>query len=72
MDRSVPYDPDVKCDQCGEKGAFDFMGDYYCDDCWTTDDEGTVVLKEKDNERNNSTADRLWSGRWLNDYGMDS
>ena len=49
MDRSVPYDPDVKCDQCGEKGAFDFMGDYYCDDCLTTDDEGTVMLREKDN-----------------------
>lgn len=32
-DREVPYDPKLKCDNCGNVGAFDFMGDYFCDVC---------------------------------------
>lgn len=34
MRRDVPYDPDEKCDKCGKRGAFDFMGDYICPDCY--------------------------------------
>ena len=33
MDRSVPYEDDTICDQCGHKGAYDCMGDYFCEDC---------------------------------------
>jgi len=33
MSRDVPYDKDLKCDNCGKVGAVDFMGDYYCSDC---------------------------------------
>lgn len=33
MSRDAPFDPDLKCDNCGGSGAFDFMGDYFCSDC---------------------------------------
>ena len=33
MDREVLFCGDKICDDCGVKGAFDFMGDYYCADC---------------------------------------
>jgi hypothetical protein len=33
MDRNVPFDPNHKCDICGKMGAYDFMGDYICDEC---------------------------------------
>ena len=46
MSRDVPYDSDLICDNCGKPGAFDFMGDYYCNDCLTTDKEGNTVVKE--------------------------
>ena len=32
-DRTVPFDESANCDGCGRKGAFDFMGDLYCQDC---------------------------------------
>ena len=32
-DREVPFCPDEICDGCGTKGAFDFMGDLYCEEC---------------------------------------
>jgi hypothetical protein len=31
--REVPYLKDEVCDNCGEIGAFDFMGDLFCQDC---------------------------------------
>ena len=31
--RMVPFDPDAICDLCGAVGAFDFMGDFYCEEC---------------------------------------
>ena len=31
--REVPYDKDAICDDCGNQGAHDFMGDYICDGC---------------------------------------
>ncbi len=33
MDREVKYDKDLACDCCGEKGAYDFMGDCICNEC---------------------------------------
>lgn len=31
--RTVPFDPDAVCDDCGATGAYDFMGDYVCSKC---------------------------------------
>lgn len=31
--RDVPFDKELKCDDCGADGAFDFMGDYLCPTC---------------------------------------
>ena len=31
--REAPYDKHKECDVCGEMGAHDFMGDYFCDNC---------------------------------------
>jgi len=33
MSRDVEFDEDAICDGCGRKGAFDFLGDFYCADC---------------------------------------
>lgn len=33
MNRDVPFDELAVCDSCGETGAFDFIGDFYCADC---------------------------------------
>lgn len=45
MGRDVPFEHDKKCDACGKLGAFDFMGDYLCGECFAkereTDDDGT-------------------------------
>lgn len=39
MSRDVPYDPELECDMCGSKGAFDFYGDFLCPDCHYWDEE---------------------------------
>lgn len=33
MGRDVPFDVDEKCDICGEPGAYDFYGDFICQEC---------------------------------------
>lgn len=33
MGRDVPFKPDAICDGCGKQGAYDFMGDYSCQEC---------------------------------------
>lgn len=33
VSRDVPFKRDAVCDDCGAKGAFDFMGDYLCPAC---------------------------------------
>lgn len=46
MNRDIPYDPELICDLCGKKGAFDFMGDYICPACFEegdSDDADCVV-----------------------------
>lgn len=36
MSRDIPFDKNAKCDWCGAKGAFDFMGDFICPNCAVT------------------------------------
>jgi uncharacterized membrane protein len=31
--RDIPFWKEVKCDICGELGAFDFTGDFICSTC---------------------------------------
>ena len=50
MSRDIPYNPNAVCDRCGAKGAYDFMGDYYCPDCLTADEDGNTVVKENTDE----------------------
>ena len=33
MSRNYPYDRSAICDGCGEKGAYDIMGDLFCSEC---------------------------------------
>jgi len=42
--RVVPYDKDVECDNCGKRGAHDFMGDYLCDDCVGYTEPDDVII----------------------------
>lgn len=32
-DRTIPYEPDHPCEECGRMGAYDLMGDYLCAEC---------------------------------------
>lgn len=57
--RIVPYDEDIICDRCGKSGAYDFMGDCYCDDCLDTDADGNVVVKPYDIGRQYKPVDEL-------------
>ena len=51
--RSVPFDPTAICDECGKRGAFDFMGDYYCENCISkTVDEELKAWREENTEAN--------------------
>ncbi len=47
MSREVPFDKDEICDVCGEKGAYDFMGDCYCVDCLEEIKEEEVRSEEQ-------------------------
>jgi len=33
LTRNVPFEPNAICDDCGKRGAFDFYGDFLCEDC---------------------------------------
>jgi hypothetical protein len=51
MDRTIPFEPDAICEECGATGAFDFMGDYLCYECSIAsaddgpdDDEGPIDI----------------------------
>ena len=46
MSRTVQWSRDHVCDRCGKKGAHDFMGDYFCDDCLEEDEDGNTKVKD--------------------------
>jgi hypothetical protein len=46
MGRSIPFDPDEKCDVCGKEGAYDFMGDLICQEC--VDKSGLETEEEEE------------------------
>ena len=58
MSRDVPYDPDDICDECGAKGAFDFMGDLLCPKCvrpsfcFETGDDEAYDIAVRENKMN--------------------
>lgn len=33
MGRDVPFNPEAICDCCGKTGAYNFMGDFSCEEC---------------------------------------
>lgn len=39
MGRDIPFDPDLVCDECGKLGAYDFMGDYLCSECFESEEQ---------------------------------
>ena len=57
MGRDIPYDEEVKCDSCGKVGAFDFMGDCYCDDWLFTCEECEVLFVEINTSRRKFCVD---------------
>lgn len=40
MNRTVEFDENETCDVCGKKGAYDFMGDFVCEECLKNEKEG--------------------------------
>jgi hypothetical protein len=51
MDKTIPFDEHAVCDTCGQIGAFDFMGDYICQECLeklTQDTHPATVSPEGD------------------------
>lgn len=44
MSRSVLFDESEKCDRCGEQGAYDFLGDFLCQNCFSDNDEDSPAL----------------------------
>ena len=43
--REAPYDKHIECDSCGKEGAYEFMGDYLCDDCVGYTEPDNVIQK---------------------------
>ena len=48
MSRDIPYDPELQCDNCDTIGAYDFMGDYLCENCMDFHVEEEYVYDEDD------------------------
>lgn len=34
MDRTILFEKNLKCDYCNKNGAYDFMGNYICFNCY--------------------------------------
>lgn len=49
MSRQVEFEEYATCENCGEKGAYDFMGDILCEKCSKSDQMGAV--QNPDTER---------------------
>ena len=52
-DRDIELEPELECDNCGAKGAFDFMGDSICPKC--------LNFKKS---RDNSTIEDGFGSKW--------
>jgi hypothetical protein len=55
MNRNVPFYEEDFCDECGNQGAFDFMGDLYCCEClkkWIEDGYPTNPIFEENDKDN--------------------
>ena len=50
MSRRVPFFKDEICDECGATGAYDFMGDCYCQNC-----VNEIFSKQPSEEKNNDS-----------------
>ena len=50
MNREAEYEADEICDICGEEGAFDFYGDYICEECLGGDYDKEQFYDPKDSE----------------------
>jgi len=50
MVRDILYDPELECDNCGAIGAYDFMGDYLCENCigFEIEEEGDSFFSDDD------------------------
>ena len=51
MSRDIPFDPKAICDICGNKGAFDFMGDLICPECLAEDKEEEEEDKKREQKK---------------------
>ena len=50
MSREIPFNEKAKCDTCGKFGAFEVMGDYFCEKCmkdFTQEDKWTTIKTEE-------------------------
>jgi hypothetical protein len=52
--REVPFDKNAICDQCGVKGAYDFMGDFICEECL----EKLKIEKEEESHKTQRGGER--------------
>lgn len=65
-DRDVPFMPTATCDACGAHGAFDFMGDLFCDACariGEPEPEWRCVIPGKPRQKGNSKRAFVAGGR---------
>ena len=60
--REIQFDEEAKCDICGKTGAFDFMGDFICEEC--------LEKHEKDEEGGNEQPNDIERLRMCGD-GLD-
>jgi len=61
--RELEFEENAICDICGKLGATDFLGDYFCNECFTKEMENVKpfdeVLKELDFDNNHRKSKRI-------------
>ena len=50
-DRSVPFEAETPCDNCGAIGSFDFMGDFLCVECSSGDAPWEIEMSSQSRVR---------------------
>lgn len=51
MNFEIDYIPTLKCDRCGAKGAYDFLGDFFCENCiFMCEKCNNIFVKISDND----------------------